>query len=242
MTDIRTIIWKESKEIVNWNGGRGKVGIVIFLVFCGIILPIQDANDWVDSPKVLLLWTWLPLFLVTSVIADSFAGERERHTLESLLASRLSDRDILFGKVLAAVGYGVGITWIILILGLVTVNLAHADGKLLLYPLSWSLGIIGLSLLSAGLAANVGVLVSLRAASVRQTQQTLSLAIMLLLIVPIFFIQLLPVELKLRLFEKILALDITHIVMIVILVLAFSNIGAILIVLASFQRSKLISR
>ena len=37
------------------------------------------------------------------MIADGIPGERERHTLETLLASRLSDRSILLGKVMAAV-------------------------------------------------------------------------------------------------------------------------------------------
>ena len=37
-----------------------------------------------------VMWMWFSLLLVINVVADSFAGERERHTLETLLASRLS--------------------------------------------------------------------------------------------------------------------------------------------------------
>ena len=46
--------------------------------------------------------------MVSSLVADSFAGERERHTLETLLASRLPDRAILAGKLLVPVAVAWG--------------------------------------------------------------------------------------------------------------------------------------
>ncbi len=55
-----------------------------------------------------LIYMFAPLFLVVpmmtaSVIAaDSFAGEKERKTLEALLYSPATDRQLLIGKVLAA--------------------------------------------------------------------------------------------------------------------------------------------
>lgn len=86
-----------------------------------------------------------------------------------------------------------------LLLGLVTVNVALGPGEILLYPTAVGLGSVGLSLMGAGLAASGGVLVSLRAATARQAQQTLSLAVMLLFFVPMFGIQALPEEWQLRL-------------------------------------------
>jgi ABC-2 type transport system permease protein len=240
MADIGTIMWKEWKEILSWGGSRGKVGLLVFVGVFGIFLPLQMGRAWVESPMVLAYWAWVPLFLVTSVIADSFAGERERHTLETLLASRLSDRAILFGKVGAAVGYGVGITWLSLLLGLVTANLARGQDRLLLYPLTVGLGIVGLSLLGAGLAAGAGVLVSLRAATVRQAQQTLSIAIMLLLFVPIFGTQALPVEWKARLFETFMAMNVTRVVVIAVVILAVLNVGLLVAAMDRFRRAQLI--
>jgi ABC-2 type transport system permease protein len=240
MADIGTVMWKEWKEILNWGGSRGKVGVLIFIGVFGIFLPLQMGRAWVESPMVLVYWAWVPLFLVTSVIADSFAGERERHTLETLLASRLSDWAILFGKVGSAVGYGVAITWLSLLLGLVTTNLAYGQGKLLLYPLMVGLGIVGLSLLSAGLAAGAGVLVSLRAATVRQAQQTLSIAIMVLLFVPIFGLRALPVEWKARLFETFMAMNVTRVVVIAVVILAVLNVGLLIAAMDRFRRAQLI--
>ncbi len=240
ITDIGTVMWKEWKEILSGGSGRGKVGLLIFVGILGIFLPLQMGRAWVESPIMLAYWTWVPLFLVTSVIADSFAGERERHTLETLLASRLSDRAILFGKVGAAVGYGVAITWLSLLLGLVTANLAYGQGKLLLYPVTVGLGIIVLSLLGAGLAAGAGVLISLRAATARQAQQTLSLAIMLLLFVPTFGVQALPEGWKMRLFETFMAMDITGFVVTVMVILAMLNVGLLAAAMTRFRRAQLI--
>nr|MDO8100484.1 ABC transporter permease subunit [Candidatus Njordarchaeota archaeon] len=47
---------------------------------------------------VLILATFLPIYIA----ADSFAGERERKTIQQLLSSPLTDSEILLGKILAA--------------------------------------------------------------------------------------------------------------------------------------------
>jgi ABC-2 type transport system permease protein len=174
------------------------------------------------------------------VIADSFAGERERHTLETLLASRLSDRAILFGKAGAAVGYGAGLTWISLLLGLVTANLVHGQGRLLMYSLPVGAGIIALSLLGAGLAAGAGVLISLRAPSVRQAQQTLSFTIMLLLFVPVFGVQALPEAWKGRIFGSLVAINVNQALLVAVLILGGLNVLFLALAMARFQRAKLI--
>ena len=48
------------------------------------------------------LFLLIPLVVATVIAADSFAGERERGTLEALLHSPTSDRELLVGKFLAA--------------------------------------------------------------------------------------------------------------------------------------------
>jgi ABC-2 type transport system permease protein len=242
IADVWTVMWKEWKELLVRRGSLrgGVVSLLISVGVFGVFLPLQMGRAWVESPMTLVYWVWVPLFIVIGVVADSFAGERERHTLATLLASRLSDRAILFGKVGAAVSYGWGLTLISLLLGLVTVNLAQGRGELLLYPPLIGLGIVGLSLLGAGLAAGAGVLVSLRASSVRQAQQTLSIAMMLLLFVPIFGAQALPVEWQARLARVLMAADVTKIVLVVVVVLTALDIGLLAAAVARFQRVRLI--
>lgn len=125
--DILTVMWKEWKELL-WAGGLlrgGRVSLLIMLAIFGVFLPYQTGRAWVESAAPLFYWAWLPLMLVAGVVADSFAGERERHTLETLLASRLPDRAILVGKLAAAVTYGWGLVLAMLGLSLVTVNVAE---------------------------------------------------------------------------------------------------------------------
>lgn len=240
ISDILTVMWKEGKEILAYLSGRSKLSPMIFVGVFGVLLPFQMGKTWVESPMVLVLSGWAALFLVNSIVADSFAGERERYTLETLLASRLSDRAILSGKILVAMAYGCGMTWISLLIALVPVNLMHGQGGLLLYPLTIGLGIVGLSLAGAGLAAGAGVLISLRAATVRQAQQTLSITTMLLLFVPVFGVQALPFGWKVRLVEALTAVDATRVVIIAIGFLAVLDIGLLAVAMARFQRARLI--
>jgi ABC-2 type transport system permease protein len=133
----------------------------------------------------------MPFLWVSGIVADLFAGERERHTLEALLATRLSDQSILFGKLLAALTYGFTLTWVIMIASLITVNIGFRDGGLLFYPFEMFAGALVFSLLISGLSACIGVLVSLRAGSVRQAQQAMS-AGMLVIFLPFLLIQFIP--------------------------------------------------
>ncbi len=111
LTDVWTVMRKELQEAFNFGDRVGKFGLLFMILSFGILLPWQMGKSWVESPITLIYWSWVPLFLVNAVVADSFAGERERHTPETLLASRLADQAILFGKLLAALAYGVGLTW-----------------------------------------------------------------------------------------------------------------------------------
>ena len=193
IADILTVMWKELRELFLQRGTRRGTltSLGIFIVIFGILMPIQFGARWVETGVGLLYWCWLPFMLVNNVIADSFAGERERHTLETLLASRLSDRAILFGKISSAILYGWGTAIIGMLVGLVTVNLTAGKGQLLLYPPLIGFGALLASFLVTALAAGIGVLVSLNASTVRQAQQTVG-TIFLVIFLPLFFIPMLP--------------------------------------------------
>ena len=87
------------------------------------------------TPIAMLLLLWIPFFVIISFIGDAIAGERERHTLETLLASRMPDRAILLGKVIATVLYAWGMGVLSLLLGLVLVDLFRTQGDWMFYPL-----------------------------------------------------------------------------------------------------------
>src|SRR5678816_1960154 len=105
MRDLRTVIWKEWREFRDqlFKLKRGGLSALVIVVLLGLITPLQLGPSWIASPLMLFYWPFLAGSMVSTLIADAVAGERERHTLETLLATRLPDASILLGKMLAAV-------------------------------------------------------------------------------------------------------------------------------------------
>lgn len=241
IADILTMLWKEAKELFAQRSGLrgGWIGLLVLIAVFGVMMPLQAGVEWLSAPTTILLWAWVPFILVNSVVADSFAGERERHTLETLLASRLSDRSILFGKICAAIAYGWGITLIGLLVALVTINIAHGKGVLLLFPLQVGVAIVSLSFLVAWLAAGLGILVSLRAASVRQAQQTLSLAF-LFLFIPLFLLPLFPDTLRDTVSRMVSGMDIQILGIILVTLLLIVDLILLATAMRLFNRARLI--
>ena len=239
--DIITVAWKELREMFVQGDprGRSKMSLVLLVIIFGIVLPLQNGRDWVSSPISIMVWGWMPFLWVSGIVADSFAGERERHTLESLLSTRLSDRAILIGKLLSAMLYGCILTWVNLLVSLITVNVAFGHGELLLFSLPLSIGAISFSILVSGLAASVGVLVSLRAGSVRQAQQLMSFG-MLALFIPLMLVQFLPLTVRQLLIRDADKINPTQVVLWI--AVGFLILDGILtaICMYLFQRSKLI--
>jgi ABC-2 type transport system permease protein len=115
--------------------------------------------------------------MAMSSVSESFAGERERKTLETLLTTRLSDRAILFGKMAVPVLDGLVATVFAHLLSLVILNVAFGGG-LLLYGPGVALFLVVLALAVAVLSTAVGVLMSLRAPTVQQATLNLMVAFM----------------------------------------------------------------
>jgi ABC-2 type transport system permease protein len=192
--DIFTVAWKEWQEYVQQERTRraGPLRGLAFVAAGGVFLGWQLDPDFGRSWLTVMLTTFLSIMFVTTVVPDSFAGERERHTLETLLASRLSDRAILLGKVAAAVSYGWAISLAVLPVGVAAANLIHdADGLPWAYP-----GVVGaavlLSLLCGLLIAGVGVQLSMYSPTARQAHQRLGFVILGIFMTPAVAVPALP--------------------------------------------------
>lgn len=238
--DIQTIIQKEIKESVAIGSprGRGKFGLVLIFAVLGILMPLQLGEMLISSNISLFLWGWVPMLLISAVIADSFAGERERHTLETLLATRLTDRAILFGKMFSGVLYGIGITWILIGISLITINVANFGGGLLIFSPTKFAAIALVSFLTSFLATSLGVLVSLRAESVRQAQQTISMLIFVLFI-PVFALGILPDDLMNRVNEFLASVNPEYIILAGMMFLFGLDIVLVFLCIKRFNRNQL---
>jgi ABC-2 type transport system permease protein len=235
MSDLLTMMWKESKDLLFQGGWRALIRPALLVGILGVYLPLQFGLQWLElSPIALFVVLWIPFSVILSYIGDAIAGERERHTLETLLASRISDRAILLGKVIATVGYAWGMALVGLLLGLVLVNLLSGQGSWAFYhPLDVFLEALALSLLSCVLGASAGVLVSLRSATVRQAQQILGIGTFVLIFGGIFALRALPANFVSSLsYSQFLGLSIAVLAVLDAILLGVS--------LVSFQRSRLI--
>jgi ABC-2 type transport system permease protein len=237
LTDIWTVMWKEWKELVfrRVRAREDAWGLVLVIGVFTMFPLLGPGRGWMESPLVLIFAGWIPFSFTSNVIADSFAGERERHTLETLLATRLSDRAILFGKISAAVSYGSGLTLIILLLQMVALNLVLGSGGIMVYSPMIGFSSLALSLLGSLLPAGIGVFFSLGASSVRSVQQMLGSAAFLLLLVPLVGARVLP-----ALGVNPLQIDPTWMILFVIVALAILDTVLLLAAVRRFQRTRLI--
>lgn len=244
INDILTVVWKERKMLFRVRGRRAQALLTLFSpALLAVYFPLQEGPGWVESPLSLMLAFAAPLILVGLAVPDSFAGEKERHTLPTLLASRLSDRAILFGKIVTCVAAGWGVTLLLLGLSLVIVNLVHWDGHILFYTPTIVLGDLTISLLVAMLTAAAGVLFSMRAATAHEAQQTL----MAVLLIPPLILQfgmlfILQSESGLsRLREILSTVTLERVVLVIATILLVLNAGLLAAAMARFRRARLIA-
>lgn len=241
--DIWTVMWKERKGLLRIRGSRTRalLTLLVPVLMIAMVAPLQLGREWVDGAWSLVGAFLIPMILIGITIPESFAGERERHTLETLLASRLPDRAILFGKVGLAVAYGWVMTLLALGVSLVPVNAVHWEGELMLYRPAVAIADIVVSLLVAGLMANLGVIISLRSETAQGAQQLL----MTVLLVPLMVLQLVPMLLLSvvpdgrELLRQWLSVDFTTVILAVVAVLSAANVGMLVVVMVRFQRARL---
>ena len=85
--------------------------------------------DQVETMQVIVLgYFFAPMFLIfplmtsTIIASESFAGERERKTIEALLYTSASDAELFTGKALAAFIPAIAVTWISVIIYAIVLN------------------------------------------------------------------------------------------------------------------------
>ena len=236
--DILTVMWKERNAPFVQRRSRLQL-IMTLLVPIGLSvwMPWEAGPAWVEDylPSMIVAFA-LPLLLVGIMIPDSFAGERERKTLETLLASRLPDRAILFGKLAVAIVYGWGVAIVALVIGLVVVNVAHWAGEISLYAPRVFLAGLCLGFLISTLTASAGVLISLRSRSVQEAQQLL----MMILLLPPMIAGFVGAALADRLRAPLRSIDANLVISIALVVIAVLCIALIWLAMRRFRRDRLI--
>ena len=115
----------------------------------------------------------VPLMVCAVIAADSFAGEKERKTLEALLYTPTSDRELYLAKLLGPWLASIGISVLSYVVYLVIVNLLAAGDigrPVALTPL-WLVTVIWLGPAVGALAISILVVVSARVRGFQEAYQ-----------------------------------------------------------------------
>ena len=141
----------------------------LYVLFLGLLL----------APMFLIM----PLMTASSIAAESFAGERERKTMEALLYTSASDAELFMGKALAAFFPALAITWLSFAGYIVVLNAAGWSifGQIW-FPLTlwWPL-IFWVSPAMAAVSIAITVLISVKTHSFMGAYQTSASVVLLVL-------------------------------------------------------------
>ena len=122
----------------------------------------------------------MPVFVPILISSQSVAGEKERRTLEPLLAAPISASELVLGKSLASVVPAVAITWLSFGVFVVAVDLVAwplVHGPVLPNGM-WLFGVGVVAPLFAFLGNGLAVLVSARVGEARLAQQVSALVVL----------------------------------------------------------------
>ena len=166
-----------------WVGGKALNLMLIYSVIMGIMVYVFSSNSELSliPPKESVYETLknamaISLFIGLIIGADSLSGERDRATLESLLLTPISRRQIMVGKFLAGISQ-----WpVAFVIVMPFMNLLSQGDEILLPAFFWG-AVTGTALVVA--YTGLGMLVSFWSAS-NKTSYFISLGIYILFLVP----------------------------------------------------------
>jgi ABC-type Na+ efflux pump permease subunit len=136
----------------------------------------NEAQRWIVLALVYILapmYLIVPLMVASVIGADSFAGEKERKTLEALIYTPTSDRELFLAKVLTAWLPAVVISLAGFVLYSVVTNIAawSTMGRIFFPNVMWVALAFWVAPGAAGLGLSTVVLVSARARGFQEAYQ-----------------------------------------------------------------------
>ena len=132
--------------------------------------------EYLFAPMFLIV----PLMVASTIAADSFAGEKERKTLEGLLPTPTTDTELFLGKLLAAWIPAVLVTLGAFVLYAVVANLSawQVMGRLFLPSAMWVVLVLWLAPAAAGVGLGTMVLVSSKVSTFQDAYQLSGLLVL----------------------------------------------------------------
>jgi len=119
------------------------------------------------------MYLFVPVMVANVIAADSFAGEKERKTMEALLHSPVTAREMLIGKVLSALIPAIGVSLASFILYSIIVNAVGWPlmGRIFFPNVMWLVLVLWVAPAVSCLGLGVSVLVSTRVSTFQEAYQ-----------------------------------------------------------------------
>jgi ABC-2 type transport system permease protein len=119
------------------------------------------------------LFLIVPLMVSSVLAADTFAGEKERKTLETLLHLPVRDRDLYVAKLLSTFVPSTAVSWLGFTVFCIVSNVVcwPVMGRVFLPTVTWMIVIVWLAPAVAALGLGVMVRVSIRVENTQEAQQ-----------------------------------------------------------------------
>jgi len=170
------------------GGGSAEFGSLLANLPLSVQAELVGLTEGQTIMYIMLVYVFAPFFLLipamaSSVIAsDSFAGEKERKTIEGLLATPLSDGELLVGKIMVAFVPSMIVTLLSFAVYTMLVDALSLGtfNRFILPTVNWVLIIFLLAPATAVTGIALTVIVSARVKGFREAQQ-----LSVLIIVPI---------------------------------------------------------
>jgi ABC-type Na+ efflux pump permease subunit len=162
------------REWMAFRRALGRAGMLRFLVLYCCVLGYFVPSRLGDPSAAAIVFAIMPLYVAGPLAIDSFAGERERKTLETLLCCPAGSGAIVAGKALFPILASLAVSWLsfAVFAGISLLRAAPLPG---VAAAAFSLG-LGFCLSSAATLA--GLHVSLRARSTRGAMQWYSIVLL----------------------------------------------------------------
>lgn len=173
---LPTVVGLAGPALINLPGGQERL---IAELPAGLRAALEGLSPAQQPVVLVLVYLFAPLYLivplmVASVIAaDSFAGEKERKTLEALIYSPVSDRDLFVAKLLSAWLPAVAAGLFGFIVYALASNLAAwgVMGRVFFPTWMWLLLLVWVMPAVAGVGLGVSVIVSSKVKSFQEAYQ-----------------------------------------------------------------------
>lgn len=163
-------------------------------LFAAMPLEMKSVLNGLDSTQTMIVvalgYMFAPMFLIiplmfsSTIAAESFAGEKERKTMEALLYLPISDQELFIGKVMAAGIPAILITWICFFLYTIIVNVVpYTIFGRFWFPLPvWWLLIFWVSPALIAMSISLTVLISTKAQTFQGAYQTSSAVVLVVVV------------------------------------------------------------